>query len=163
MVNVGTTVQTIRTVLDNNLTDVWEIATGRKRSTQVYKNDLRMGGDFPKIFLDFEGPEAEKLNWGGGKTVHKNRNMVSMDIVYLNKERQKLHSGGVTYEDGGSNDSQSLNRFMLEEIKRVLITNAQSLSNIHNLRFGQISGTSKEGDVYMGFIPITYQWVETVQ
>jgi len=159
MAKLDDAIESIRSVLESNLIDVWEIATGRTRD-QVFVNDIRLSGDFPKVFIDVDPSDSEKLNWGGGRGYHKMRKSITINVFYLNKERQKYDDGTNIYENGGSNTSRDLNMFMRTEIERVLLTNNKSLTNVHNLRTGTLSQTTSNGDIYEGFIPLTFEYVE---
>ena len=112
MVDINTALNTIRTVIDSNVIDVWELASNRSRSAdqRIFFNDLRLtGGVFPKIFIETEDGDNTKLNWGGKKNMHKNRETFTVNIYYVNTARVKYTLNGTIYENGGANTSSDLN------------------------------------------------------
>lgn len=157
MVDSTQLVEEIRTVLENNLPDPWEIATGRTRNNYIYTNDIRLSGDFPKVLVIAENTTPTRLSWGG-RTSYRELFSVTVHIIYYNKRSFKYEYNGVTYQDG-SNTSQSLNQYMLKKIHDVIKTNADQISAM-KIRFGSISPTETEGEIYYGFIPITLTFNE---
>ena len=158
MTDVTDIVEDIRAVLEANLADPWETATGDTRTSYVFTNDIRLSGDFPKVLIKPQMGSIEKLSWGG-KTSYKQKVRGTVLIIYYNRRAFTYETGGITYSDGGSNTSQSLNQYMLKQICDTLKTNAGSIA-ASQIRFGTISETSVDGDVFWGFVPISFQWVE---
>ena len=165
MVDINTALNTIRTVIDSNVIDVWELASNRSRSAdqRIFFNDLRLtGGVFPKIFIETEDGDNTKLNWGGKKNMHKNRETFTVNIYYVNTARVKYTLNGTIYENGGANTSKDLNWYMREQIRDELIKNGASLVNINNLRFGSMNSTKQVNDTYVGVLPITFNWIRKI-
>jgi len=160
MTEIVDVIQNIKTVLNDNLTDMWEVATGNARVTHVFSNDFRLTGTFPKVQILLESDDPSKKQWGN-RTNYLESNMVHANIFYYNKPLFKyVASGSLTYEDGGSNDNPSLNRYMLEQIRETLVTATGngSLTTLNNLRFGSIISTQldKGNSIYYGYVPITF-------
>jgi len=165
MTDINTTLNIVRNVIDTNVVDVWEIASNRSRSAdqRIFFNDLRFsGGIFPKIFIETDGINNEKLNWGGRKDLHINRETVTANIYYVNTARVKYVSCGDTYENGGANTSKDLNWYMREQIRDELVKNASILVGINNLRFGEMNSTQQVNDTYVGVLPITFNWIRKI-
>lgn len=165
MTNVNSALETIRTVIDSNVVDVWEKASGRERTAEqrIFFNDLRFsGGIFPKMFFEVEGVSNDKLNWGGRKDMHKNKEQVSLNIYYVNSARMKYDIDGTIYENGGANISKDLNWYMRELIRDKLIEKARDLSGINNLRFGSMTSTEKNQEIFVGVLPVTFSWIRKI-
>lgn len=163
--NINSALETIRDVIDSNVPDVWELASGRARTAEqrIFFNDLRFSGNvFPKIFIEVDNPSNQKLNWGGGKNMHKNRETISINVYYVNSSRMKYNLNGEVYENGGANSSKDLNWYMREQIRNKLIENGKDLTNINNLRFGDFSSTQKVNDVFVGVVPISFSWIRKI-
>ena len=165
MADINTALRTIRSVIDSNVIDLWERASGRNRSPEqrIFFNDLRLSGSiFPKIFLETDDGDNTKLNWGGGKNMHKNKEMFSVNIYYVSTARFKYNKDGVIYENGGANTSKDLNWYMRELIRDQLVINGKSLTGINNLRFGTLTSTQQVNDTYVGVLPITFSWIRKI-
>ena len=160
MAKLDDALESIRSFLESNLADPWEVATGKTRTDMVFVNDIRLTGIFPKVFLKPVPGEPVKLNWGGGPNYHKMKKTVTILAFYFNQERFKFVTGGHTYENGGSNTSRDLNLFMRGEIERLLLTNRSSLDNVKNLRIGSPSDTVPNGVIFEGSIPITFEYLD---
>ena len=166
MTEVLTVVETIKSILNTNLLDVWEVAIGQSRTTQVFSNDFRLTGTFPKVQIMLENEDPQKMQWGG-KTSYLETNRTTLQIFYYNKPLIKylLYDSSETpvllktYEDGGSNDNPSLNRYMLEQIRTVLIANANSLGGINNMKFDDIVSTQldKGKGMYWGYVEVSFE------
>jgi len=98
-----------------------------------------------------------KLSWGG-KTAYREKFVTTINVIYYNKRGFKYFSNQITYQDG-SNTSQSLNQYMLKKVHDILKVNADKISAA-KLKFGAISTTAMDGDVYYGFMPISLTYNE---
>ena len=168
MTDVVDVVKNIRDLLNDNLIDAWEVATSKTRTTQVFSNDFRLTGDFPKVQIVHDEDTPEKLQWGGKKN-YLEQNTVKLNIFYYNKPQFKYYiytydgigsvTGSTLYEDGGANDALSLNRYMIEQIRNELVMECASFTTINNLKFGSITSTQyhKEQQIYWGYVPIEFQ------
>lgn len=168
--NLNDALKVFKSVIDANVPDVYELASGRMRDPEnrIFTNDLRQtGGTFPKIFLHIQNNDNSKLNYCG-KVVHTNKEKISMNIIYFNKARTKYYENKglpteIVYENGGSNISSDLNWRLRELIRDALVLNADDLTGVNNLRFGSFSETSQDGDLFMGIMPVTFDWINIIE
>lgn len=241
MADVTTIVEEVRSVLETNLADPWDFATGSTRSNYIFTNDVRMSGNFPKVLVKTDPTDLKRQTWGGGggytggTVSYKTKCSSIIRIFYFNKSEQKYYVTGttttdivsidgdattisvnsvahglsvdsvvfiagttnydgqykvatvtdddnytiadtthdvaseatgtsalaITYEDGGSNASRSLNQYMLKLIHDTLKAQRASLTSAKTLNYGSISNTDVEaGNLYYGFIPIMVTWIE---
>ena len=174
MTDVVDAIDDIKKVLNTHLVDAWEATgSGLSRDTQVFSNDFRLTGNFPKVQIVHDDDTPTKSQWGGKKDYNE-FNQVKLNVFYYNKPQFKYYdyqyngSGSVTgstvYEDGGANDSKSLNRYMLEQIRNELVKECGSLTTINNLKFGSIISTqlSVEKQIYWGYVPIKFQIIKRI-
>jgi len=168
-------VETIKNVLNDHLVDAWEQAMNGSRDTQVFSNDFRLTGTFPKVQVAHDEDSPEKIQWGG-RSNYVEGNDVKLNIYYYNKPQFKYYvysydgvgsvNGSTVYEDGGSNNSRSLNRYMLEQIRETLVRESGSatgsLLNEHKIRFGSIVSTQydRENQIYWGYVPISFELIK---
>lgn len=165
MSDINTALIVLRDVIDSNIVDVWELASGRARDADqhIFFNDMRLsGGTFPKIFFEVDSLSNNKLNFGGGKNYHRNKEQILLNIYYVNTAKMKYEVNGTIYENGGSNSSKDLNWYMREQIRDTLVTKGKSLTGINNLRFGEMNSTQQVNDTYIGVIPITFSWIRKI-
>lgn len=168
--NLNNALEVFTTVIDTNVPDVYELASGRSRGPEnrIFSNDLRQsGGTFPKVFLHIQNNDNSKLNHCG-KTVHTNKEMISMNIIYFNKPRTKYYENPglineIIYENGGSNTSSDLNWRMRELIRDALVVNSDDLTGVNNLKFGSFSETAQDDNLFMGIMPVTFNWINIIE
>jgi len=163
--DVVNAVESIKNTLNVNLVDPWEAAASSTRTVQFFTNDFRLTGTFPKGQIVLDGDSPEKIQWGG-KANYKESISVDANIFYYNKPEFKYYadSGSTLYEDGGTNDAKSLNRYMLEQIRETLVKFNGSLTGINKLRFGTVVSTQhdREHEVYWGYVPISFDLIKNI-
>jgi len=157
-------VERVKYVLDENLPDPYEEASGNHRETFVFMNDVRLSGTFPKINLMTGEAEPNKLNLCGKSKVNEIENE-EIHIVFMSKKEFKYYEGDVKYSEKGSNEARSLVMFFLEKIKRVLIQNASELDGLNNIRFTSKSEKSETegGTVIYASIVMSFQLNQVIE